>query len=183
MPVYEAPDEVPKGYFRLLYGRSPLHSFARTQNNEILNGYQPENDLWINDKIAAELGLIDGEYVNLENQDGMLSNNIKLNVTPGIRPDAVFMVHGFDHKSPLLKRAYGKGASDTYLLSRYKVDPISGGTGMRVNFVRIIKDGQPVMISGAVSAIGRFKSTRDARRPVKKVVVPRAVQSEEDEGC
>ena len=183
MPVYEAPDEVPKGYFRLLYGRSPLHSFARTQNNEILNGYQPENDLWINDKIAAELGLIDGEYVNLENQDGMLSNNIKLNVTPGIRPDAVFMVHGFDHKSPLLKRAYGKGASDTYLMSRYKVDPISGGTGMRVNFVRIIKDGQPVMISGAVSAIGRFKSTRDARRPVKKVVVPRAVQSEEDEGC
>ena len=184
IPNYEATDEVPKGYFRLTYGRSPVHSFARSQNNEILYAYQPENELWLNNKIADELGLVDGEYINLENQDGITSNRIKLRVTPGIRPDTVYMVHGFDHKSPLLRKAYGKGASDTYLMSRYKVDPISGGTGMRVNFVRIIKNGEPVMISGAVSIVSKFKSKKDnTPKPKRKIVVQQPSAGDEDEGC
>ena len=34
----------------------------------------------------------------------------------------------------------GQGASDTKLQTVYKLDPISGGAGMRVNFVRITKE-------------------------------------------
>lgn len=185
IPKYEAPDEVPKGYFRLLYGRSPVHSFARSQNNEILNGYQKENQLWINDKIAEMLGLTSGEYINLENQDGIQSNRIMVNATPGIHPEAVYMVHGFDHKSPALKKAFGKGASDTYLMSRVKVDPISGGTGMRVNFVRIIKNGSPIMVEGAISVVSQFKNTRKREIPKRKVVIPQqtSASNEADEGC
>ncbi len=37
MPVYEAIDEPPTGYFRLLYGRHPVHTFAKTQNTPVLN--------------------------------------------------------------------------------------------------------------------------------------------------
>jgi thiosulfate reductase/polysulfide reductase chain A len=183
MPVYEPVEEVPKGYFRLLYGRSPVHSFARTQNNEILHGYMPENNLWINNKIAEQLGLADEEYIVLENQDGVQSNKIKLNVTPGIRPDAVFMVHGFDTLSPFLHLAYGKGASDSQLMTRYKIDPLSGSTGMRVNYVRVIKNGKPIMVSGAVSVVGKFKS-KNVVKPIKrKVIQIQQSNNQADEGC
>ncbi len=185
LPVYAPVEEVPKGYFRLLYGRAPVHSFARTQNNEILHGYMPENQLWINKQIAEKLGLSDGEYVRLENQDGILSDEIRLFITPGIHPESVFMVHGFDQKSPYLELAYRKGASDTYLMSRVEIDPLSGSTGMRVNFVRIIKNGEPVMVSGGVSVISEFKKTRSDARPKKHIIVPRIHQESEasDEGC
>jgi len=185
MPVYEPIEEVPKGYFRLAYGRSPVHSFARSQNNEILHAYMPENELWINSTVADQLGLVIGEYINLENQDGIQSDKIRLRVTPGIHPESVYMVHGFDQKSPALRLAYKHGASDTYLMSRVKVDPLSGGTGMRVNFVRIIKNGQPIMVSGAVSVVSKFKKTSKNNAPKKRIVVPEATQEvgESDEGC
>jgi len=184
MPVYEAVEEPPKGYFRLLYGRSPLHSFARTQNNEILNAYMPENTVWLNALIAKELNLQDGEYVTLENQAGVISNRVRLQVTHGIRGDCVFMVHGFGQRSPFLEKAYHKGASDTYLMSRVNVDPISGGTGMRVNFVRLVKDGVPLMISGAVEI---YQPAENGTQPAKKQPVKRAAQpveaGDEEEGC
>ncbi len=193
LPEYEPVEEVPKGYFRLIYGRSPMHSFARSQNNEILHAYQPENNLWINNKIADELGLIDGEYIQLENQDGVVSYKIKVNVTPGIRPDAVYMVHGFGHKSRLMKKAFGKGASDNNLMSKVKVDPLSGSTGMRVNFVRVIKNGNPLMVSGAVSVVPKFDSEKpkEDKHPKTKAVKKKRVEmkvsapaeEEEDEGC
>jgi thiosulfate reductase/polysulfide reductase chain A len=47
------------------------------------------------------------------------------------------MVHGFGHNSRGLKFAFGKGASDTQLLTRYEVDPLMGGTATNVNFVTI----------------------------------------------
>ncbi len=185
MPVYEPLDEVPTGYFRLAYGRSPVHSFARTQNNEILHGYQPENELWINNAVANKLGLYDGEFIKLENQDGIQSSEIKLFVTPGIHPESVFMVHGFDQKSPFLELAFKHGASDTYLMSRVKVDPLSGGTGMRVNFVRIIKNGQPVMLAGGTSVVAKFAKDRNTELPKKHIIVPQVHEESEasEEGC
>ena len=63
---------------------------------------------------------------------------VKVKATPRIRPDAVFMAHGFGQQAPGLTNAYGKGASDAQLITRYALDPISGGAGLRVNFVKII---------------------------------------------
>lgn len=140
MPVYEAVEGPPEGFFRLLYGRHPVHTFAKTQNTPLLSELYPENEVWLNADKAAELEVENGEYVRLENQDGVLSSPIKVKATQRIRDDAVFMVHGFGQESPGLSRANGKGASDTKLQTRYKLDPISGGAGMRVNFVRIVKE-------------------------------------------
>ena len=36
MPVFIEKEEVPDGYFRLLYGRAPQHTFTRTTNNSAL---------------------------------------------------------------------------------------------------------------------------------------------------
>jgi thiosulfate reductase/polysulfide reductase chain A len=47
------------------------------------------------------------------------------------------MVHGYGHDAPGLRYARGRGASDSRLMTRYKIDPLMGGTGMNVNFVRV----------------------------------------------
>lgn len=135
VPKYTKPDEPPAGYFRLLFGRSPVHSFSRTQSNRILMDMMNENEVWVNNDIANRFGLSNGQYVKLKNQDGVVSNRIKVKVTERIRTDSVYMVHGFGHNSKMLKGAYGKGASDAQLITKYKTDPIMGGTGMNVNFV------------------------------------------------
>ncbi len=139
LPEYEPTDDVPAGFFRLLYGRSPVHTFSRTQNTPALNQLMAENVVWVNDATAAELGFADGERVMVENQDGVRSGPIAVKATPRIRKDCVFMVHGFGHNAPGMRLAHGKGASDAMLQTRYALDRISGGAGMRVNFVKLVK--------------------------------------------
>jgi thiosulfate reductase / polysulfide reductase chain A len=140
LPKYNPNGDPPPGYFRLLYGRAPVHSFARSENNEALHALMPENELWISGKSARDSGVRDGERVVLENSDGVRSFPILVKVTEGIRGDCVYMAHGFGNRSRAMHRAFGRGASDTGLMSRVKVDPIMGGTGMRVNFVRLLKN-------------------------------------------
>lgn len=140
LPVYEEVEQPPNGFFRLLYGRHPAHTFAKTQNTPLLNEIYPENELWVNEDAAREQEVTDGDYVWLENQDGAQSGPIKVKATQRIRSDAVFMVHGFGQDEAKLTNAHGKGASDTKLQTTYKLDPISGGAGMRVNFVRMVKE-------------------------------------------
>ena len=136
LPVYKAHEEPPAGYYRLNYGRSPAHTFSRTANNPNLTDLMDENLLWVNPKVASEWQLDNGQPVWLENQDGIISEfPIKVRITERIRWDSVYMVHGFGHANKKLSRAYGKGASDSELITRVLVDPIMGGTGMRGNFV------------------------------------------------
>ena len=73
----------------------------------------------------------------LVNQDGVRSNPVRARVTQRIRGDCVYMVHGYGHSAKGMRFARGRGASDTELVTRFKTDPIMGGTGMNVNFVRI----------------------------------------------
>jgi thiosulfate reductase/polysulfide reductase chain A len=138
LPVYTPPAEGPSGYYRLLYGRSPVHTFARTHNNPILMEMHGENALWLNADEAARHGLRHGDYVWLENQDGVREGPIKIYATQRIRKDCVYMVHGFGHQAPLMKVANSRGACDNRLITYYTLDVISGGAGLRNNFVRII---------------------------------------------
>ena len=87
--------------------------------------------------VASRLGLSNGTRVRLRNQDGVVSNPVRVKATERIRPDCVYLVHGFGHTSRMLRRALGKGASDAQLATRYLTDPLMGGTGMNVNFVTL----------------------------------------------
>jgi thiosulfate reductase/polysulfide reductase chain A len=138
VPTYTPPEPGPPGSFRLLFGRAPVHTFSRTQTNPILAQAMAENELWLNADVAERLGLASGRRVYLRNQDGVRSDfPIAVRATQAIRADCVYMVHGFGHTEPLLRRARGKGASDAQLVTRYKTDPLMGGTGMNVNFVTL----------------------------------------------
>ncbi|MCP3978501.1 MAG: molybdopterin-dependent oxidoreductase [bacterium] len=137
VPKYTPPDEPPPGYFRLLYGRSPVHSFSRTQTNPILAEMMDENEVWLNADIARRYGLASGDRVRLRNQDDVLSDPIRVKATQRIRGDCVYMVHGFGHTARGLRSTRGKGASDASLITRYTIDPLMGGNGMSVNFVKL----------------------------------------------
>ena len=141
LPKYTAHPEPPQGFYRLNYGRAPMHTFSRTVNNPNLNDLMDENKLWVNPKVARILGIEKGQEVWLKNQDDIISTfSIKVRVTERVRWDSVYMVHGFGHDNKKLKNAFGKGINDTQLISKIAIDPIMGGTGMRGNFVTILTE-------------------------------------------
>ena len=139
IPVYYPPEEGPPGTFRLLMGRAPTHTFGRTTNNRLLSEPYPENEVWLNAAAARALPtpVKNGDSVVLVNQDGAKAGPVRAKVTERIRGDCVYLVHGWGQQARKLGYAFGRGASDSALCTRYKVDPIMGGTGMNVNFVRI----------------------------------------------
>ena len=140
VPQYTKHPTPPAGFFRLLFGRAPLHTFSRTTNNFMLTDLQKENFLWINAKKGRELGLKNGEYVMLVGQDGVTANGrIKVKLTQRLRDDAVYMNHGFGVHSKGMSRANGQGIADDDLITKPAIDPIMGGTAMRGNFVKIVK--------------------------------------------
>ncbi|MBN1655201.1 MAG: molybdopterin-dependent oxidoreductase [Deltaproteobacteria bacterium] len=168
LPTFEPVEQPPMGWFRLVSGRSPYHSFARTQNLPRLMEKDPENHLWLNQGVAEAKGLATGDEVFLQNEDGVRTGPIPLLVTPAIRTDVVYMVHGYGSRSRALGRAYASGVSDNVLTSRFRADGPTGGTGIRVNFVQLVtRDGREIP--------GEFEQCRLQRSslpPVPEAVAP-----------
>jgi thiosulfate reductase/polysulfide reductase chain A len=142
LPVFRPVPLPADGTFRLLYGRSPLHTFGRTQNNPILADLEPENALWIGPAAAARLGLADGAPVRIRNRRGDETGPLPLKITGRMPDDAVYLVHGFGHQAPGLSRAHGRGGDDSAVIADYAVDPISGSTGMRTELVTVHPAGE-----------------------------------------
>jgi thiosulfate reductase/polysulfide reductase chain A len=127
----------PPGRFRLLYGRSPLQSFARTQNNPLLHDLEPENALWMHPAAAEEQGLADSQRVLVRNERDDETGPLPLKLTERVPVDAVYLIHGFGQQAPGLSRAHARGGNAAALIDHYAVDPICGSTGMRVTFVSV----------------------------------------------
>jgi thiosulfate reductase/polysulfide reductase chain A len=151
VPTYIPVEQAPAGYARLLYGRVPVHTFNRSQNNIWLHTAMPDNPVWLNDEAAAAMGLKDGDVVGFINQDGMKSRTTTtVKTTPGIRKDSVFMAHGYGSTNPLMSVGVSAGVDDTSLMTKITVDPETGAHGMRNNFVKLIKDGKVIDIPATV---------------------------------
>ncbi len=141
IPVYTPHPEPEEGFYRLIYGRAPMHTFSRTANNHNLWDLKKENAVWVNPKVAKLWDFNNGDLVWLKNQDGIVSSfPIKVRITERIRWDSVYMVHGFGHSKKSLSRAYGHGANDSELITKVMIDPVMGGTGMRGNFVTFLQE-------------------------------------------
>ena len=185
VPTFELVSQPPAGWFRLVAGRSPYHSFARTQNIGRLTSKDPGNVIWVNEEVVEAKGLNDGDRVYIENGDGVRTGPIRIMSTPAIRTDVIYTVHGFGSRSHAMKRAFGRGVSDNALTSRMAADPATGCTGLRVNFVRLTtEDGEVIA--------GETDACRAERSPIEVPVCdeeaipappPPAAPAAEDPQC
>ena len=134
---YESPERPPKGQFRLVFGRSPIHAHGHTINNPLLNEMMPENSLWINSKAASRIGVNDGDMVDVSS--GPVTSTVRARVTDFIHPEAVYTVHGFGRQIPLQTRAYHAGMSDQKLMvgQLQNMDPVGGGLNLCETFVSV----------------------------------------------
>src|SRR6266496_495072 len=93
LPVYQSPAQPPPGKFWIITGRRAYFTHANSTNNAWLNQFAPENSLWLNQSTADNLGIADGNRVEVASTVGTV--RLKAKVTQEIRPDCVFMLHGY----------------------------------------------------------------------------------------
>ena len=136
LPVYQAPAQPPAGRFRLVIGRKAFFTHASTTNNPWLFDFSPENRLWIHPDSARAAGVADGDRVEVSSASG--SAKLRACLTEEIRPDCVFLLHGFGKKSPRQKRAFNRGGADAALLET-AWDRVSGNAAMHETFVKVSK--------------------------------------------
>ncbi|MBZ0297086.1 MAG: molybdopterin-dependent oxidoreductase, partial [Anaerolineae bacterium] len=136
VPVWDAPPQPAQGQFYLLTGKVAQATQFASQNNQLLHKYADEPRLWINDRVAEDRGLVDGDWVEVTSEVGQV--HIRLKPTVGIRPDCVYMTPGYGHLSQGLTTAYGVGANDSVLHVTY-TDPASGSQALSQTFVTVRK--------------------------------------------
>lgn len=136
LPVYQAPAGPPDGKFRLVLGRKAFYTHANSTSNPWLFDFAPENRLWMHPQAAGAAGVTDGDLV--EAASGAGSARLRAKVSQEIRPDCVFMLHGFGKRSAWLKRAYQRGGSDAAILET-AWDAVSGNAAMHETFVTVRK--------------------------------------------
>lgn len=135
-PTWEEPPQPIPGQFYLLTGKVAQHTQFATQNNQLLHKYSDEPQLWMNTEAANNMGLFNGDMVEVSSQVGTVQ--IRLLATQGIRQDCVYMTPGYGHLSKGLTTAYGHGASSSVLHVSI-TDPISGGQALSQTFVTVKK--------------------------------------------
>jgi thiosulfate reductase/polysulfide reductase chain A len=133
------PKTQPEGEkLRLLHGHQAVHSNGYTQNVPALHARMPENELWIHPQTAKVRGIKHGDSVEVANELG--KERLKAKVTEGIRPDCVWMCHGFGTMVPEQHLAYQKGANDGALYP-IMVTPVTGALGQGDVTVTVRKAG------------------------------------------
>ncbi len=137
---YASPAKPPAGMFRIAFGRVGVHTQGHTVNNPLLNEQMPENVAWMHVSRAAELGIADGDTVEILT-NGAPAGTMKAFVTECIHPEALFMVHGFGHRLSVETRACGKGVADHELMAGglEKWDRSGGGLSLQEHFVAVRK--------------------------------------------
>ena len=140
LPVYQPPKTGGEAgrRFRLVAGRSACVTQASSTNNALLSEFEPENTLWLNEDAARELGVGQGDVVEVESPAG--KGQLKALVTPKIRKDTVYMLSGFGSVSGGLSRTRGVGASIVEILES-RFDAICGNSAIHETFVSVKKKG------------------------------------------
>ena len=130
------------GHFRLLFGRAPMHTFGRTTNNRLLSRALP-GERGLDERATTARGrwptpLQDGDRVMLVNQDGVPIRTRCGSRSPSASaPTAsTWSTASATRAKGLTLRRTGAAPPTRALVTRFKVDPVMGGTGMNVNFVQ-----------------------------------------------
>ncbi|MCA9896392.1 MAG: molybdopterin-dependent oxidoreductase, partial [Anaerolineae bacterium] len=70
VPTWQAPPQPPQGQFYLLTGKVAQATQFATQNNQLLKKYADEPRLWLNNSVAEDRGMEDGDWVEVTSQVG-----------------------------------------------------------------------------------------------------------------
>lgn len=127
--------------FRLIGGKQPVHSQSWTTDIADLIQITHDYDLtrvWINATRAAELGLADGDEVELYND--LNTGRARVKVTELLNPTCIWMPSGYGCNSPDLTNAYGVGLSFMSFVP-FQRDPYYGATMSQEALVKVRKVG------------------------------------------
>ncbi|SDP15227.1 molybdopterin-containing oxidoreductase family protein [Desulforhopalus singaporensis] len=131
----------PKGMFRLICGRSAVHTHGHTTNNPLLSELMATNTLWINAHKARRMGVEDGDLVEVASENRSYCATLAAKVTTHIHPEAVYTVHGFGKDIPAQTRNFQAGVSDQKLMigKLDDWDEAGGGVNLNETFVLVRK--------------------------------------------
>jgi len=107
-----SPDPKDPHSFRLLHGKQAIHTHSMTANQPYLmeiSRYYDMVRLWMNSERGKTLGLKDGDEIEIESSIG--KGSIRVRLTEGIHPSAVWLPSGYGIFSKNLKTAFNVGLS------------------------------------------------------------------------
>ncbi|MFO7729078.1 MAG: molybdopterin-dependent oxidoreductase [Desulfonatronovibrio sp.] len=135
MPTYKKHKTPSADEFRMVVGRTAFFTHSNT-NYDLLTEFMEENVLNMHPEPAAEMGLSDGDMVEVSSPVG--KGTLRLKYTPGIEKKTVYMATGFGSYSPGMSLVYKKGACIAEVLVD-DYDEISGNMAMHETMVRVRK--------------------------------------------
>ncbi|MBI4743923.1 MAG: hypothetical protein HY776_03760, partial [Actinobacteria bacterium] len=94
IPLFEA---MTSDHLHLLTGTVNVHTQARTANCAWLMEINHYNPAWINTKTAENLGIEDGDEIEIESEFGVKRLECRAKLTEGIHPKAIFVQHSLGH--------------------------------------------------------------------------------------
>ncbi|WP_066175181.1 molybdopterin-containing oxidoreductase family protein [Bacillus marinisedimentorum] len=115
--------------FRLITGKQANHSHTQTANIPILMQITKDYDLervWMNPKRAKELGIKDGDMVEVKSSEA--TSRVRVKVTERIHPESLFVPGHYGITSKFLNTAKGIGFSYMEHVP-FDIEP-RGGTSM-----------------------------------------------------
>jgi thiosulfate reductase/polysulfide reductase chain A len=134
LPRYTPPSQAPEGQLRVIVGRKTFFTHANTTNYPWLNAFQPENYLLLHPQTADAYRIAEGDLVEVTSTSGSL--RIRAHIAQEIRPDCVFMMHGFGKRSKWQALVCNTSGSDAQILET-AWDKVSGNAALHETFVRI----------------------------------------------
>jgi len=138
---FEPPKAPEKGMFRLIYGKTAVHTQGHTTNNPMLSELMPVNMLTINTRQAKRLGIKQGDLVEVASADRSYCATVEAHISDYIHPEAVFTTHGFGKEIPRQTRSFMAGLSDQKLMvgTLDDWDKAGGGVSLCEVFVHVKK--------------------------------------------
>ena len=138
---FESPEAPDKGMFRLIYGKTAVHTQGHTTNNPLLSELMPVNSLTINTRQARKLGIAEGDLVEVASADRSYCATVAAHISDHIHPEAVFTTHGFGKDIPRQTRSFLSGLSDQKLMvgKLDDWDRAGGGVNLCEVFVHVNK--------------------------------------------
>jgi anaerobic selenocysteine-containing dehydrogenase len=161
--VYPIPIHIPiaeprgRDEFYLVSGKASWHQKNATQNNRYLmeddiEGGFPYTPVYINSARALELGLKEGDSVEVECigpskkddpcvwDDSVIGyrQNVKVHITETVHPDTAFVHFAAGHRSKLMLRKSTEGILHSAFVP-LSIEPYAGGCGKNYSLVKIRK--------------------------------------------